>query len=156
MNIFFLDYNLTKCAEYHVDRHVVKIIIEVCSMLATAYPQGVAPYKRTHANHPMSVWVRESRPNFLWTIDYGKALCKEYTYRYNKRHKSENVLDWYANNIPEFARTEPTSPPRCFGTLKGVIPETSCIVSDYRNYYLLGKQHLFSWKGRERPDWINN
>jgi hypothetical protein len=28
MNIFFLDYDVKKCAQYHVDKHVVKMILE--------------------------------------------------------------------------------------------------------------------------------
>ena len=79
MNIFFLDLEPKKCAEYHVDSHVVKIILEACQMMATAYPKGGAPYKHTHANHPMAVWVRSSLDNFIWTLDYCYALCSEYT-----------------------------------------------------------------------------
>lgn len=28
MNIFYLDHNTTKCAQYHNDKHVVKMILE--------------------------------------------------------------------------------------------------------------------------------
>ena len=33
MNIFFLDYDVKKCAQYHVDKHVVKMILETAQLL---------------------------------------------------------------------------------------------------------------------------
>ena len=37
MNIFHLDKNPIKCALYHCDKHVVKMILETSQMLSTAY-----------------------------------------------------------------------------------------------------------------------
>ena len=37
MNIFYLDTNPALCAEYHCDKHVVKMIIEYAQMLSTAH-----------------------------------------------------------------------------------------------------------------------
>lgn len=36
MNLFVLDENLDKCAEYHVDKHIVKMPLEVAQILCTA------------------------------------------------------------------------------------------------------------------------
>jgi len=36
MNLFYLDQNLDKCAEYHVDKHIVKMPLEVAQLLCTA------------------------------------------------------------------------------------------------------------------------
>ena len=33
MNIFYLDSNPQKCAEYHCDKHVVKMILESAQLL---------------------------------------------------------------------------------------------------------------------------
>lgn len=33
MNIFVLDLDITKCAEYHCDKHVVKMILETTQLL---------------------------------------------------------------------------------------------------------------------------
>ena len=35
MNIFFLDYCPVKAAEFHCDKHVVKMIVETTQMLST-------------------------------------------------------------------------------------------------------------------------
>ena len=37
MNIFFLDRSPTKAAEYHIDKHVIKMIQESAQMLSTAH-----------------------------------------------------------------------------------------------------------------------
>ena len=36
MNLFYLDEDLDKCAEYHVDKHVNKMILEAAQLLCTA------------------------------------------------------------------------------------------------------------------------
>ncbi len=33
MNIFILDLDVKKCAQYHVDKHVVKMILETAQLL---------------------------------------------------------------------------------------------------------------------------
>ena len=35
MNIFVLDDDIEKCARYHCDKHVVKMILESAQMLST-------------------------------------------------------------------------------------------------------------------------
>ena len=35
MNLFFLDNDLDKCAEYHVDKHIVKMPLEAAQLLCT-------------------------------------------------------------------------------------------------------------------------
>ena len=43
MNLFYLDENLDKCAEYHVDKHIVKMPLEVAqreSKDKTSTPSG--------------------------------------------------------------------------------------------------------------------
>ena len=36
MNVFVLDKNPKKAAEYHCNKHVVKMILETCQMMTTA------------------------------------------------------------------------------------------------------------------------
>ena len=37
MNIFYLDFQTDKCAEYHCDKHVTKMIVEYAQLLSTAH-----------------------------------------------------------------------------------------------------------------------
>lgn len=91
MNIFILDESPAKAAEYHADKHVVKMIVEHNQMLSTAVILAGGPseglYKIAHKNHPCTVWTRESRENFIWLCDLTVNLFKEYGKRYGKEHK---------------------------------------------------------------------
>ena len=37
MNIFILDNDIDKCAEYHLDKHIVKMPLESAQMLCTTH-----------------------------------------------------------------------------------------------------------------------
>ena len=84
-------------------------------------------------------------------------MCREYSHRYNgKTMKTEIVVDWLAANLPNnLPDIGPTRSPRCFGELKGVIVETDSVVEDYREYYRHAKSHLFQWRARNRPEWVD-
>lgn len=106
MNIFILDPNPRKSAEYHCDKHVVKMILETAQLLYTAHwmlnPEGLleGAYKKTHVHHPCAIWVRESLSNYTWTAELGYWLCKEYTHRYGKTHKTEAHILWLLSHPP--------------------------------------------------------
>lgn len=153
MNLFLLDPDHAKCAEYHVKNHVGKQILEAAQVMASAYP-GTAPYKITHKNTSIPVWIRQSRDNFDYAIQYALALCREFEFRRGKKHKTETVINWYIKNPPALEYKGLTRFPRAFAEFKGVIPETDCIYTDYREYYRRAKTHLFDWENREKPDWI--
>lgn len=154
MNIFFLDEDPKISAIYNVDAHVIKIITEINQQLACAYPNGFAPYKHSHRNHPMTRWCISSLSNFNLAIQHGEALCAEYTYRYEKTHKGEAILNWYKNNAPKIPDIGLTNQPRCFSWYIDLINISDSVVEDYREYYRLAKSHLFKWKKREKPNWI--
>lgn len=48
MNIFYLDSDITQCARFHCDKHVVKMILEsaqiLCSVLSLYHIE--TPYRR--------------------------------------------------------------------------------------------------------------
>ena len=87
MNIFVLDENLDRCAEYHVDKHIIKMPLEAAQMLCTNMwidkyfgyvPEKLSkeqlavlrekkqneprdfPYLPTMHNHPCTIWARSS------------------------------------------------------------------------------------------------
>lgn len=113
MNIFYLDTNPQICAEMHVDKHVVKMIIEYAQLMSTAhrvldgkqYTDLTANgrriqrwrmddpvmestlYKASHVNHPSAIWCRENKENYVWLYRMWFYLLQEYTYRYGKQHE---------------------------------------------------------------------
>ena len=76
MNIFVLDLDPRKCAEYHNNRHVVKMVLETSQLLCGVHWVGgsEAPYKLSHRNHPCAIWSRECIENYIWLCDLGMAL----------------------------------------------------------------------------------
>ena len=157
MNIFFLDFDTKKCAEYHCDKHVVKMILETAQLLCGVHhvignDTIPIPYKLSHKNHPCAIWSRESLSNYLYLCDFGLELCKEYTYRYGRRHKSQDVIEWCLINKPNISDTEFTEPPKAMPDEYKV----DSVVESYRNYYIGAKKDFAKWKNREIPDWFLN
>ena len=159
MNIFILDYDVKKCAEYHVDKHVVKMILETAQLLCGVHhmtPQvtNQVPYKLSHKNHPCAIWTRESLSNYLYLCEFGLALCEEYTYRYGKIHKCQqsglvDELGSCPNNIRsgQFTEVTPAMPDN--------IKVTGNSLQSYRNYYIQYKKSFARWTNRETPSWIS-
>ena len=160
MNIFILDYDVKKCAQYHVDKHVVKMILETAQLLCGVHhmtpqvaPQVApqVPYKLSHKNHPCAIWARESLTNYLYLCELGLELCYEYTYRYGKRHKSQDVIEWCIVNKPGIVDIGFTEPAKAMPDEYKV----DSVVQSYRNYYMGAKSGFAYWKGRETPKWFN-
>ena len=154
MNIFFLDTDVKKCAEYHCDKHVVKMILETAQLLCSAHHitnqvTDQVPYKLSHKNHPCSIWVRTSLSNYLYLCELGLELCKEYTYRYEKRHKSQDVIEWCVTNKVNICDKGLTEPPKAMPDEFKV----KDVVESYRNYYMGAKKTFATWKKREVPIW---
>ncbi len=109
------------------------------------------PYKLSHKNHPCSIWVREDISNYLWLCELGLELCKEYTYRYGRRHKSQDVIEWCVINHPSVPDEDFTEPPKAMPE-EYKVPD---VVQSYRNYYIGEKKSFSKWKNREVPSWFN-
>ena len=121
MNIFVLNSNPYKIPKHYCDKHVVKMILETAQLLCSAHEQGTAPYKRTHYNHPCSIWARASLNNYRWLCSLGIALGDEYYRRYKKFHKSLEVINWCIDNVPQ--ELEST----------GLTPFVQCMPDEYKD-----------------------
>ena len=153
MNIFVLSEDPIEAAQMQCDQHVVKMTLETAQMLCTPFPKGAAPYKQTHYNHPCNVWVRESKANFIWLCDHGDALAEEYTYRYEKEHKSASVIRWCREHVGEvsFPKVELTP----FAIAMDDSYKLGNVVASYRNFYSKSKNRFAKWKkNRKAPDWF--
>lgn len=155
MNIFLLDYDIDKCAQYHCDKHVVKMILESAQLLSSAHRmhnQDVG-YRLTHKNHPCALWVRESRDNYDWLYQLTLALDDEYGFRYGKSHKSVEVVS--ALPIPDFLEYKGLTPfARAFGAYADECNKFDDVVDAYRHYYKVAKVDICTWKNREMPEWF--
>lgn len=161
MNIFVLDTDPLLAAQYHVDKHIVKMPLETAQMLCTAHhllesPFEV-PYKPTHKNHPCTLWVCQETANYLWLCELGMELCIEYTYRYEKRHKCQDVIEQCHKYVPHSQVYPNLISYQDHTPFAQAMPEyfyDDDPVVAYRQYYALGKKHLHSWKKRDTPEWL--
>lgn len=157
MNIFWLDDDPRFNAEYHCDKHVVKMCVEYVQLLSGAVrilaPNKCTPsfpYKLTHKNHPCAIWVRSSEFNYLRLRHLTFQLGYIFQKRYHKHHKSIEMLASLPDigEIP-FPAIEPTTRP--------LVMSEQCkiggVVESYRKYYLTEKRGIATWKYSEKPDW---
>jgi len=222
MNIFVLDSDHTKCAQYHNDRHLNKLILEHAQMLSTNYRllvgdkrdvkvkknrvyredkikiknyQVIGPkagatendiltiqfdkvrknfpaldsdnisedgyllgydiYLPGFANHPCTVWARQSYANYKWLVDLTIALETEKIYRTGSGHSSMKTvrklgklmedsykeLPFPKSELTPFAQAMPNDVKHEDGP------------TAYRQYYKKHKRHLAVWKKRGEPSW---
>jgi len=170
MNIFVLDEDFDTCAEYHIDKHIVKMPLEAAQLLCSAhwisqvgfFPRKITPdekkqtqelitkdfYGITHYNHPCAIWARASLDNFEWLHCYANALNSEYGYRYGgKSHKSLEVV----NRLPE-----PNIPRLGLTPFAQAMPDelkSDDHIASYRLFYMLDKGPFATWKYRDKPFW---
>jgi len=160
MNIFVVDECPYKAAQNLCDKHCVKMVLETTQILCTiANQKGYqSPYKSTHINHPAVKWTASHSNNWLWVLAHGFGLCAEYTTRYGKKHKCEDILIQLAKdsggiwntiiNLQDYKQHTPFV--QC-------IPEqykTSNAIEAYRAYYINDKKELARWAYSERPSWF--
>ena len=97
MNIFVTDPSPTVSAQVLPDKHIVKMPLESCQMLAIVcsekwghgygeiHKKDGEPYnteKGAFRGHPCTIWAAESIANTAWLIQHGFGLLEEYTHRY--------------------------------------------------------------------------
>jgi hypothetical protein len=165
MNLFILSLIQKQIAEGMMDKHVSKILLEAVQMLCSGKrildPDDVINerlYKIAHKNHPVTIWCRTSKANFIWTLDLIDELHKEWKFRYghpeSKIHKSYIIAMYLRENIP----SDDKFPEERLTPFALAMPDqykSDDPVLSYRNYYMSEeKQRIASWnKKRGKPEW---
>lgn len=180
MNVFYLHNDTKTCAEMHLDKHCVKMILEYAQLLSTAHrmldgdhyidkSSGRAIqrwrvedertekmlFKASHINHPSAIWARSNNENYHWLGQLLLELCAEYTHRYNKVHSVD------ASGLAHFLSTyQPKNiPVGDFTEPPPAMPDYCKVPGDsiasYRKYYLLEKRRFAVWTNRVMPDWFS-
>ena len=182
MNIFYVEKDPMDAAQALVDKHVVKMVLESAQLLSTAHRvldgeqvEGIrvnietgksrkvkawvlpdsrdnVMYAATHINHPSAIWCRTSVKNYDWLVDHFFALMREYTYRYGKTHKCFGELSYMLQSPPHNLKEWDWTPmPSCMAD-EYIISKDA--LTNYRNYYRIGKLKLHKWTNRQPPEWI--
>lgn len=163
MNIFVVNKDPHIAAQELCDQHVVKMIVETAQMLCTAHwtitggCPGLKPYEPTHVNHPCNKWVRERSANYQWLWLHGMELCREYTRRYDKIHKTQDLM-MCLRTVPEFNPGPMTPHVICIKMSDPVLSYMCTIPGDpvrsYRLFYNLDKVRFARWRHSEKPSWL--
>ena len=159
MNIFVLDPDPKISAQMHLNKHVIKMILESAQMICTThhlhYNNDVEkydiPYKPAFSNHPCTKWVRSSLSNYKWLVELTCELNNEYIYRYDKdvNHKSwDKIKDLPLPSLIDIGLT------RWARAMPNECKIGDDVVSSYRNYYNTNKLKIMSYKKREKPSWV--
>lgn len=156
MNIFALSENPERCALYHCDKHVVKMLLEYCQMMSASHHlfprtdiQLDKLYKKGWINHPCTKWVYENTANYAWLYQLTLNLSAVYTYRYNKIHKCTSLFDTLSY-FPNIKFSETRSP---FVMAMPNIYKCSDPILSYRKYYIAEKSKFAKWKSTPPPYW---
>jgi len=177
MNIFYLNTDPKEAAKLHCDKHVVKMVIEYAQLMSTAHRvldgtqyldktangrnikrwrldsnnEEAVIYKASHINHPSGIWTRQSTQHYMFVYALFKALCKEYTHRYGKKHLTEIKLDSIICNPPKNMTDNGfTQPPQAMPD--DVKTESS--VDAYQAYYKKYKVDFAKWTNRQTPQFM--
>jgi hypothetical protein len=177
MNIFVLDTDIKLAAQYHCDKHLVKMITEHNQILGSIAHVGRGikkkseitsdysrlnfqnfprvdengdpyPYGIGYKNHPCTQWASENKTNYEWLCDLTIEMCKDYEKRYNKKHVGEAIASWYKTNPPSIIDGEITP----FVLAMPEPLKTEDAVHSYRLYYASHKAYFAKWKNGE-PSW---
>jgi hypothetical protein len=164
MNIFILDKNPCKAAQYYADKHIPKMCVELFQQLGSAIIRhGAKPEqmpltsKGTHLkggyhNHPCTRWCGDTRINFMWASSHAIELCKEYTKRYGKIHSCEKGI----RQLVEMQHMIPEGPLTNYALAMPDKYKTNDPVQSYRTYYLNDKKSFAKWnKLNNTPYWWN-
>ena len=167
MNIFILSLLPRVCAQWHIDVHVRKMIIEYAQLLSTAHREldmGILSiemdsvlYRKTHLNHPCAKWVRESSMNYCYLYELFVALCDEYIYRFGKIHLTDKKLRVVLRKLPQCI------PQKQFTKFPQAIPDgykNDDVCKAYREAYSGSKRFtkagkpMDKWTLREIPEFM--
>lgn len=153
MNIFYTNECPIITAEEHCFRHQVKMILEHVQMLSTSHHvlDGSAPegaYKKTHHNHPSSVWMRSSVDHYEWVWLCTKRLCELYTDRTGKVHKTEAVLDLLIDPPAHISNNGFEKPPIAAPDEFKLLSLDFGVCFAYRSYL---NSKFAEWLGRDKP-----
>lgn len=156
MNIFVTSQDPRQSAINLDSKRVVKMVLESAQLLSNAahtHCPDLAPYRKTHINHPCSIWTSSHRANYIWLLEHFKHLCIEYTYRFNKIHACEKL-------IPAFEKVgshiEDSKLHDQFVNCS-LFKDESDIITAYRKTMIekwLNDKRTPVWHNRNKPEWF--
>lgn len=178
VNIFFTDWDPIIAARDSCDSYVVKIPVEVATMLSAVHwrtgytgPVGsnmplefdidgrvlpsIGPYKDSKvikSSSEIYKWLVKSTGNYDYAIKYGLELIEEYKRRYsNKYHITEGVLLWLKEHTPDIPNGPMTKDVGL--AMPDIYKNRSNPTLSYKLYLVYGKSDVLKWNRGKVPEW---
>lgn len=98
-------------------------------------------YRTAHANHPCSVWARETDANYHWLAMLFQGTLQEYTLRYGKQHSAARLA-------PFFQRSPHNIKPGVMTPFAQAMPDEykhEDAVEAYHRFYAGAKARFARW-----------
>lgn len=179
VNIFFTDYDPVVAAKDSCDKYVIKIPVEVATMLSAVHwrtgyngpvcsgmplklsedgtrVMPVGPYRDSRvikSSSEIYKWLVKSTGNYNYAIEYGLELIAEYKKRYGKLHLSEGALLWLKENIPNIPNGPMTTDVGLAMPEKYKNRENPTL--SYKMYLVHEKIKVLKWNRGKMPDWYH-
>jgi len=185
MNIFILSeereplVHYAQQAQYHIDKHVVKMIAESTQMLVTSlvttYNAGklaaapkiannmpCKPLSASMTKHPCTQWTCASIINTNYLACLALQLCHEHQYRY-PLSAEHAYMPWLSSLVAELTMLGfgPTAAlPSQFAVAvkdankRTIATDHANALDIYRDYYVRDKRSFATWKKRMKPMWF--
>ena len=188
MNIFILSeereplVHYAQQAQYHIDRHVVKMIAESTQMLVTALyakpsplttksgylPASIVdnlpckPLSASMTKHPCTQWTCASIINVNYLACLALQLCHEHQYRY-PLSAEHAYMPWLQALVTELTRLgfgREADLPKQFAIAvkndnkRSIAADHLLALDTYRDYYVRDKRSFATWKKRMKPMWF--
>ncbi len=161
MQLFILDKNPTKSAEFLADTHIRKMCLETAQILSAIVikknlqlpPEFPKPH---NLNHPIIASI-DSQSQINYLLQYNSALQDEFLYRFEKKHAYFNLSFGYVKIL--FQVTENTDFFNKFDKVfKNFQTDEQKIVKAYRLYYFFKKSIIKNWHytKRNEPFFLKN
>ena len=186
MNIFILSeereplVHYAQQAQYHLDRHVVKMIAESTQMLVTAlsfhsnYSSEIGkladhvplppckPLSASMTKHPCTQWTCISIDHVNYLACLALQLCWEHQYRYplSAEHAYMYWLQAVVDQLTDMGFGATHDLPKHFAVaikndnLRSIATPHISAMNLYRDYYVRDKRSFATWKKRMKPVWF--
>ena len=182
INLFFLDKDLDKCAEYHVDRHVNKMQLEAAQILCTNIiidqlfgyvPRNLSKeqnaelsvYRKTTKEIPMEdraipyLPCHQNHPSTVWCRTSLENFYWVHCYAnalgsesYYRYGTRHKSLD-VINKLPEPKAMQDIGFTMFALAMPEELKDEKNPIDSYRMFYMLDKASFASWKHRDKPGW---
>ena len=180
MNLFFLDHDLDKCAEYHVDKHIVKMVLEaaqiICTNLWIDQYIGAAPRLLVKEENAVITQYRrdlkagmprylpytptmQNHPSTVWARTSIENFYWTHCYanaladEYTYRYGKVHKSIEVINSLPD-PQNIPNQGLTPFAlAMPDILKNEQDPIQSYRDYYHLDKATFAVWSHRERPPW---